>query len=600
MECKIKLMNRSDNKNLLIVSIIFLILVVFVFFKYYSCIDTTYFEKVSELDKLIFNLGKENIYYYIYLGLFNINTFIIMLLSFINTKYLIISTNIINLFISFLLFYKLLKHNKFNDSICLYGTILFMLMYISNIFNEVIYLNYLPFFILGFLSVDKYIKYGEDKLLIFSIIMIGFTNYKYLMLISIIYVFYYIYITKNTKNLFKYILLLVILNIFLSFIYLPIILNNYVGYVFNYNLEINLLILISIIMLYFSKNNKSLLLFLILSLFLNYILNIDISLFIPLYILSICILLKNIYEHKIKKETLYKVFTILIVIVLFDKYSVDYINYFFTFILIILLSKDNKISILLLILYFIIFGNINYSNKYKAYKEEYNYINYNSFNLKSYNKYSFPYKDELSLKYVIVSNSDNYDYYSKLKKCYINNYNVVFVSSEVNHIDNEYVGNGKIIIDVSSIKDKILIIKNTNEFIKINNNELNDEKYIFLNNSDKLEITFLNRFSYNDIECYYMDNDIDIYRLNDNNKFNVNMNSDGYIVTKYKYDKFFNIKIDNKKVKYYKVNDDLTGFKVPKGKHNIVISYFSYYKLLSFIISLISVFIYKYFYRKKY
>ena len=129
-----------------------------------------------------------------------------------------------------------------------------------------------------------------------------------------------------------------------------------------------------------------------------------------------------------------------------------------------------------------------------------------------------------------------------------------------------------------------------------------DENYNhrIVNNSDKLEITFLNRFSYNDIECYYMDNDIDIYRLNDNNKFNVNMNRDGYIVTKYKYDKFFNIKIDNKKVKYYKVNDDLTGFKVPKGKHNIVIGYFSYYKLLSFVISLISVFIYKYFYRKKY
>ena len=97
---------------------------------------------------------------------------------------------------------------------------------------------------------------------------------------------------------------------------------------------------------------------------------------------------------------------------------------------------------------------------------------------------------------------------------------------------------------------------------------------------------------------YYMDNDIDIYRLNDNNKFNVNMNRDGYIVTKYKYDKFFNIYIDNNKVSYYKVNNDLVGIKVNKGKHIVEVKYFYYYKLISFIVSMISIIVYKYLYKK--
>ena len=85
-----------------------------------------------------------------------------------------------------------------------------------------------------------------------------------------------------------------------------------------------------------------------------------------------------------------------------------------------------------------------------------------------------------------------------------------------------------------------------------------------------------------------------------NKKINVNLDKDGYIVTKYKYDKFFNIKVDCKKVPYYRINNDLVGIKIKSGKHVIKISYFSYYKLLSFLISLISIIAYKYLFRKKY
>lgn len=591
-------MNKSNKKNLILIITIFLVLVIFMFIKYYSGIDNSYYDKVGNLNTFIFDLGNNNIYYYIYIGIFNISTFIVMFFSFINTKYLILATNIVNLLMSVLLFYKLLKNNRFNYNICFYGTIIFMISYLSNIFNEVIYLNYLPFLILGLLSIDKFIKENDKKLFIFSIVMIGCTNYKCLLLSNILFLFYYLYKIKNINNkkILNFILLLIIVNTFLSFIYLPILLYNYEGYIPNYKNEINLLMVFSIIMLLFNKKEKPLLLFLILGLILNYIFKINISVFYPLYCLSTCIILKNIYELKIKKETIYKLLVCLsIVIILFDN---DYINYLLTFILIILLIKDNKLFILFLMIYFILYGGINYSLKYKVNKDGFNYINYNDFNLKSYTKYNFPYNEELYLKYVIINDSYNYNYTSDLKKFYINNSNIIYVSKEVKHINNEYIGSGKIIIDTSSIKDKILIIKSNNESIKINNNELENQKYIFINNSDKLEITFSNKFNYNDIECFYMNDNIDINKLSDKTKFNVNMNRNGYIVFKYKYDKFFNIYIDNNKVSYYKVNNDLVGIKVNKGKHSIEVKYFSYYKLISFIVSMISIIVYKYLYKK--
>lgn len=591
-------MNKSNKKNLILIITIFLVLVIFMFIKYYSGIDNSYYDKVGNLNTFIFDLGNNNIYYYIYIGIFNISTFIVMFFSFINTKYLILATNIVNLLMSVLLFYKLLKNNRFNYNICFYGTIIFMISYLSNIFNEVIYLNYLPFLILGLLSIDKFIKENDKKLFIFSIVMIGCTNYKCLLLSNILFLFYYLYKIKNINNkkILNFILLLIIVNTFLSFIYLPILLYNYEGYIPNYKNEINLLMVFSIIMLLFNKKEKPLLLFLILGLILNYIFKINISVFYPLYCLSTCIILKNIYELKIKKETIYKLLVCLsIVIILFDN---DYINYLLTFILIILLIKDNKLFILFLMIYIILYGGINYSLKYKVNKDGFNYINYNDFNLKSYTKYNFPYNEELYLKYVIINDSDNYNYTSDLKKFYINNSNIIYVSKEVKHINNEYIGSGKIIIDTSSIKDKILIIKSNNESIKINNNELENQKYIFINNSDKLEITFSNKFNYNDIECFYMNDNIDINKLSDKTKFNVNMNRNGYIVFKYKYDKFFNIYIDNNKVSYYKVNNDLVGIKVNKGKHIVEVKYFSYYKLISFIVSMISIIVYKYLYKK--
>lgn len=593
-------MNRSDKKNLLIISIIFIILIFFMFTKYYNGMDNSYFNKIDNIN--IFNIGYENIYYYIYLGLYNITTFILIFIPFINTKYLLICFNIINVFLGIILFYKLLKTYKFNNNICLYGSILFMIFtpYLTNIFNEVIYTNYLPFFMLGLISISKYSK-KNNKLLIFSIVMVALTNYKYLFLTSIIFVLYYLYNNKFNRKEFTYFIKLILLCLIsVSFIYLPIILYKYSGFIFHYDINTSIIILISIVSLYFTKNKKNIYLFFALSfsIILNIMFNFDISLLFTIYLLSICVLFENISNDKIKKETIYKLFIVLILlIILFDKTNSNYIDYLFSLVIFIFISNDNKTSLLLMILYFIIYSSACYSGKYINDIKRYNYINYNDFNTKSFNKYSFPYKNELLMNYVIINDSNNYDYNSILKKYYINNSDIIYVSKEIKHDNNKYLGKGRIVINTSLIKNKVLIIRSTDN-IKINNNSLMNNEYTFLNKSDTLEINISDKFDFNNFECFYMNNIV--FNKVQDKKINVNLDKDGYIITKYKYDKFFHIKVDGKKTPYYKVNNDLVGIKIKSGRHIIKISYFSYYKLLSFIVSIIIVIVYKYLFIKKY
>ena len=52
--------------------------------------------------------------------------------------------------------------------------------------------------------------------------------------------------------------------------------------------------------------------------------------------------------------------------------------------------------------------------------------------------------------------------------------------------------------------------------------------------------------------------------------------------------KGFNITMDGKKVAYEKTNVDLIGFKMPKGKHKIIVKYNSPLLHLGEVISLIS------------
>ena len=130
--------------------------------------------------------------------------------------------------------------------------------------------------------------------------------------------------------------------------------------------------------------------------------------------------------------------------------------------------------------------------------------------------------------------------------------------------------------------------------------------------SNNMEISFFKgNYKIDNLKIYYMDyNDIKnvkdkVTEVNISDKTkgdkiyaSVETERDGYFVTTLPYDKGFNIKVDGKKVDYEKVNTAYVGFKLSKGKHNIVIEYIAPFKKLGLIMSFIGVVIYVLYYHK--
>ena len=92
--------------------------------------------------------------------------------------------------------------------------------------------------------------------------------------------------------------------------------------------------------------------------------------------------------------------------------------------------------------------------------------------------------------------------------------------------------------------------------------------------------------------------DIDSKTKGDKIYASVEAEKDGYFVTTLPYDKGFTIKVDNKKIDYEKVNTAYVGFKISKGKHNIVIEYKAPFKTLGLIMSFIGIIVYILLYHK--
>lgn len=151
------------------------------------------------------NLGAgQNIYYFAYYGLLSPIILISYLFPFIEmSNYIIIST-IITGTLSIFLFYKWLKNNGYDTTICLVVTFLFLcaspLIFQSH--RHIMFINYMPFLILGLMGVDKHFKENKSYLLILSIFLIIMTSYFYSVGSIICIAIYGIYVyLKTEKNL---------------------------------------------------------------------------------------------------------------------------------------------------------------------------------------------------------------------------------------------------------------------------------------------------------------------------------------------------------------------------------------------------------------
>ncbi len=378
-------MNKFNKKDLLYISILiisfFIFFLIIVNYKYYygSTVDwysqhiafpeyfRSLFYKTKDLfPSFAFHIGSgQNIYNFSYYGFLSPIVLISYLLPFINmTNYIIIST-ITSVLISAILVYFFIKKHGFLPRISFLVAFLFLfttsLTFHSH--RHIMFINYMPFLIMGFYGVDRKLIKQKSTLLAISVFFLAMTSYYYSICGIISLVIYGIYrylcvnktitLKKFLKDGIIFILPILIGILMAGIVLIPtfyVILNGR-GETFNsitlkslfmpgihvsyfvydsYGIGLTSLVILAIINLFNKKNKEQLFLGIILSLtlffpFINYILNgtmyIDAKVlipFLPLCIIAIAILFKNLFNGNFNyKRTL----IIFILISLFADFS---------------------------------------------------------------------------------------------------------------------------------------------------------------------------------------------------------------------------------------------------------------------------------------
>ena len=168
---------------------------------------TLFYETGNISPNLALNVGAgQNAYYLSYYGLLNPFVLISYLFPFIKMiDYMIIISIVIVIASSFLI-YKWLCNNNIDSKIAFISSILFMLM---NAFfhahRHIMFVNYLPFLILGLIGIDKYFKEKKSGIYIISVFLMIMTSYYYSVggLLCLLIYGIYKYIKINNKITIK-------------------------------------------------------------------------------------------------------------------------------------------------------------------------------------------------------------------------------------------------------------------------------------------------------------------------------------------------------------------------------------------------------------
>ena len=159
-----------------------------------------------------FNIGSgQNIYYFAYYGLLNPVILVSYLLPFVPMSvYIVVSTLLLGVF-SIILFYKWIKSCGFNSNLCIVMTLIFEcagpLLFHSH--RHIMFINYMPFLILGLIGVKKYFEQDKKIIMILSVFLMIMTSYLYsvggILCLTVYAVYEYIKVNKKitVKSFFK-------------------------------------------------------------------------------------------------------------------------------------------------------------------------------------------------------------------------------------------------------------------------------------------------------------------------------------------------------------------------------------------------------------
>lgn len=223
----IKRINKKDIFNVMIIFAIITFIILFLIKKTYvygSVVDwtdqhfnipdyfrTLFYNTHQLTPSFAFNIGSgENIFYLSYYGLLSPIILLSYFFPMVSMANYIIATSIISIYVSSVLMYIFLRKN-YHHSLSLLGTLLFICAtpIIFHSHRHIMFVNYMPFLLMGMLGVKRYFHYNKSGLLIISVFLIIMTSYYYSVgsIIGLtlygIYEYFTIEKNKTIKNFLK-------------------------------------------------------------------------------------------------------------------------------------------------------------------------------------------------------------------------------------------------------------------------------------------------------------------------------------------------------------------------------------------------------------
>lgn len=433
------------------------------------------------LPDFILNIGNgQNIYNLAYYGFLSPITIISYLLPTVDMNTYITISTILTTIISTILLYTFLRKQKFTSEVSLISSVLFITSSCVSFHTHrhVMFINYLPFLILGLFGVDKKLTSNKGWLLTLSVFLMIMTSFYFSVggILTLIIYGYYKYLRSIKKVTLKSLLPVsvslltpVIIGIFLSGIltiptFMTLITNRETTNtiitlkdLFNINTPSNYLyssygigltaILIPAIISFFKRKKENI--FLIITLIVlgvlplsNYVLNgfmyIDsksLIPLIPLYIYIIATFIKDILDKKINYKILIPLTILISLFIILSKYQtkifiIEMIIILTTIFLYEITNKKNIITIPLIIL--------SFATCYQINNQEYFVLK------KSYEHQTSTAKELIDLittnDKTIYRISNNYESKDNVNNIYSNiKYNTSTIYSSVSNKDNKEV-----------------------------------------------------------------------------------------------------------------------------------------------------------------
>ncbi|MGN0992990.1 MAG: YfhO family protein [Bacilli bacterium] len=169
---------------------------------------TLFYETKDFIPSFAFNLGMgQNIFNFSYYGLFNPLILISYLLPFVKMSSYLATVSVLVVILDVVLFYYFISKKTEDRRIRFISTFLFAMAspLILHSHRHVMFVNYMPFLILGLIGVENYVYKNEKVLLMLSILFVVTISYFFSIPALIVMFLYgiFLYLKDNKKFVFR-------------------------------------------------------------------------------------------------------------------------------------------------------------------------------------------------------------------------------------------------------------------------------------------------------------------------------------------------------------------------------------------------------------